>query len=411
MLGKKIFEKTELYSAKDLLASIILIVNAFIWLSCASRTLKEIIDNVAFTNYEALLIRSVNFFGAVISILVGAFFAEKFNRRVHFFLFWILFGIISSITPIFIDIRSMTDVLIISLLFSVSLGFGLPACMAYFAEYTVVENRARLGGITLFLAMGLGAFSLNLIATESIVASSFSLACLRGFSLIAVPFINSCKDNVKRKFGSSFISILRERSFILYVIPWTMFSLVNDLSIPVSINVLDEEFVYSTMIIGNVLAGTFAIVGGFLSDIFGRKRITITGFVMLGLGYAILGIFPLNLFCLYFYMMVDGIAWGMLSVIFLTTLWGDLAYGKPSEKYYALGSLPYLLSNFLRVTAGPFIANTISAYAIFSFAAFFLFLAVVPLMYAPETLPEKKIRERELRQYVEKAKKIRDKYA
>jgi len=52
----------------------------------------------------------------------------------------------------------------------------------------------------------------------------------------------------------------------------------------------------------------------------------------------------------------------------------------------------------------------VSEYAIFSFAAFFLFLAVIPLMYAPETLPEKLIRQKELRRYVEKAKKIREKY-
>jgi hypothetical protein len=31
-------------------------------------------------------------------------------------------------------------------------------------------------------------------------------------------------------------------------------------------------------------------------------------------------------------------------------------------------------------------------------------------MYAPETLPEKKLRERELRGYIEKAKKIREKF-
>jgi len=59
---------------------------------------------------------------------------------------------------------------------------------------------------------------------------------------------------------------------------------------------------------------------------------------------------------------------------------------------------------------GSYIAETVSANAIFSLTAFFLFLAVLPLMYAPETLPEKKIRERELRQYVEKAKKIKEKH-
>jgi hypothetical protein len=46
----------------------------------------------------------------------------------------------------------------------------------------------------------------------------------------------------------------------------------------------------------------------------------------------------------------------------------------------------------------------------FSFASFFLFLAVLPLIYAPETLPEREIRRRELRDYIRKAKKMVEKY-
>jgi len=36
-------------------------------------------------------------------------------------------------------------------------------------------------------------------------------------------------------------------------------------------------------------------------------------------------------------------------------------------------------------------------------ASFFLFLAVIPLMYAPETLPEKAMKDRDLKSYTEKA--------
>jgi hypothetical protein len=55
-------------------------------------------------------------------------------------------------------------------------------------------------------------------------------------------------------------------------------------------------------------------------------------------------------------------------------------------------------------------AEVIPLSTAFSLASFFLFLAVVPLMYAPETLPEKTLRERELKSYIEKAKKIKEKY-
>jgi len=69
-----------------------------------------------------------------------------------------------------------------------------------------------------------------------------------------------------------------------------------------------------------------------------------------------------------------------------------------------------VISGFLRVTLGPFIAEVVPSYAILSFAAFFLFLAIFPLMYAPETLPENVFRERKLRGYIEKAKRIREKF-
>jgi len=190
-----------------------------------------------------------------------------------------------------------------------------------------------------------------------------------------------------------------------------MFSLVNYLSLPIQFNILGSNLVNSLGAIENVLVGVFSVVGGFLSDIIGRKRITIFGFIGLGFGYAVLGIYPENLLSWYFYTLVDGIAWGIFSVIFIIIVWGDLSYGASSDKYYAIGGLPFFISNFLRLVIGSYVAETVSVYAIFSLTAFFLFLAVIPLMYAPETLPEKRIRERELKGYIEKAKKVKEKYA
>ena len=64
----------------------------------------------------------------------------------------------------------------------------------------------------------------------------------------------------------------------------------------------------------------------------------------------------------------------------------------------------------MRLSVSTYVGD-VSKAAVFSFASFFLFLAVLPLMYAPETLPEKNIRDRELKIYVEKAQQIREKYS
>jgi len=112
---------------------------------------------------------------------------------------------------------------------------------------------------------------------------------------------------------------------------------------------------------------------------------------------------------LYLFLTLDGITWGLFVSVFFMAIWGDLGENREKEKYYALGGLPNLLANFVSILISPY-ASAISPTAAFSFASFFLFLAVIPLMYAPETLPEKKIRERELKGYIDKAKKVKEKY-
>ena len=72
--------------------------------------------------------------------------------------------------------------------------------------------------------------------------------------------------------------------------------------------------------------------------------------------------------------------------------------------------LPFLISSYIQILFTPY-AEFVPVSAAFSLASFFLFLAVLPLMYAPETLPEKKIELKRLRKYMEKAKKVKEKHA
>lgn len=157
----------------------------------------------------------------------------------------------------------------------------------------------------------------------------------------------------------------------------------------------------------NVIAGICAVVFGFLADKKGRKRLALVGFALLGNGYAALGLFNGNYAVAWFYTCVDGIAWGAFTVLFLTTLWGDISQGNNGEKYYLLGVLPYLFSSFAGNSLSAYLANNniVSETTVFSFAAFFLFAATLPLFYAPETLSEKVLKDIDLMSYVDKAKK------
>jgi MFS family permease len=396
-------------TTRHALTNILLVTNAFIWYYYALYILQDIVREMSPDYFTNVLIWSIHFSGIIFSALVGASLVEKIGGRVYFLIIWMILGIVSPLTLILMNSAYALSVLALSFILGASLGLGMPNCMGYYTDCTNIETRGCLGGIIIFVS-SLGFFLLDMAAMENLLTRAFVLSFWRLGGLVTFLIIKP-HDVLKEKSGdSAYRILLGRRSFLLYFIPWTMFSLVNYLSTPVLSQIIERFQAELLLIIGNVFMGISAIVGGFLSDTIGRKRMAITGFVMLGFGYSILGIYPENLFSWYFHNIIDGVAWGILFVIFVITIWGDLSYDAPSDKYYAVGVLPFFISKFLQLTVGEYIAAIIPSYAIFSFVAFFLFLAVIPLMFAPESLPEKAIRERELRSYVEKAKKIKEKF-
>lgn len=189
-----------------------------------------------------------------------------------------------------------------------------------------------------------------------------------------------------------------------------MFSLINFTELPIWTNDFKNVFPSFVAIQGFIefaITGIFALIGGFLADRIGRKKIVMAGFIILGVEYAILSLFGKYAASWYMFTAFDGAAWGLFAAVFFMTLWGDLAGDGRKEKYYILGGLPYLLAGFLTVAIQNITTLTADLTSMsFSFASFFLFVAVLPLVYAPETLPDKAIKDRELKMYLEKAQQI-----
>jgi MFS family permease len=182
-----------------------------------------------------------------------------------------------------------------------------------------------------------------------------------------------------------------------------MFALINYFALG-SVRELSGDLFRVSGTIENFLSCIFVVVFGFFADRFGRKKLVVFGFALLGMGYASLGLLQktaLQTFGWWFYTAVDGIAWGIFYAIFVMTIWGDLAQGRNAEKYYALGLIPFFASSLIEVFGNYLAAaNVVQSFAIFSFASLFLFFAVLPLAYAPETL---NLKEREFKNYVQKA--------
>jgi MFS family permease len=386
--------------------STFLVANAFVWYLCGFGFLQAAI-NTKFSGNSQLLMVTANFVSLVLSAFASSSLLSKFKRRLTFLKYWFIAGALLSIVFAFINLADLTNILATAIIIGVYFGLGMPVCMGYYAKTSEPQNRAKLSGI-IILFIGVGYPAISLIGSNVPIFFGGTLAVWRILSLILMLYVKPVEQQAESEERVTYRSVITNKSFILYALPWLMFSLVNDLTMQLNTNyfssgafpqVLGQNF----LLIENVLAGASAIICGLLADRMGRKRFALIGFVLLGVGYASLGLFSDNYFAAWFYVCVDGIAWGAFSMLFLITLWGDIAQEKSGEKYYVLGVLPYLFSNLSRVLAGTYISANMVEATVFSFASFFLFIAILPIALAPETLSDRIIKKLDLNSYVNKA--------
>jgi MFS family permease len=393
---------------RETLPSIFLVLNSFTWWIIASAIFNSIVNglNLLETEKMGLFITYYASIG-VAAVLGSKLFPRARTKSIDL---WLFMGAIATFLLTTVSNSGMLVDILIAVFFGASIGTGLPSCLSYFADSTSVENRGLVGGIiwsTVGVTALILAFLINMLGQwETIIA----LAIWRLFGAIGFRVLNKKHAELAAQKSPSYLELIRKKEILLYLFPWVMFCFINFAEAPILEGVFGAGFFTYVQLVESAFVGIVAIVGGVIADVAGRKRVVIAGFVMLGIEYAAMSAFSNSPAALYLFLILDGVTWGLLVSVFLTVIWGDLGENYEKEKYYTLGGLPYLLANVLYILIEPQ-ARYISPTAAFTFASFLLFLAVIPLMYAPETLPEKRIKDRELKSYVEKAKKAKEKYA
>jgi len=383
-----------------------LFFNAFIWYYMTLSVINTILTNLEFTYTQSLVVLAVYHAAVMGSSIVGSFLSDKI-KRLRFFYLWTILGTVASLLPAFINNFTMTNILSACFLWGISFGLGMPSCLAYFADLTIAENRGHVSAI-IFLITNMSIFPVRILFRRfDLIMSYVTLTIWRGLGLITLFLLKPKIKTAEMRKPVSFVSSFHDRRFVLYLIPWLMFCFIDRFEEPVLRPLSEPDFLQPILMIAPIAGSLSALVGGVLSDWIGRKRVIIYGFVALGLAYAMIGLAPTFSISWYFFFIIDAIAWGVFLITFVLVLWGDLSQPDAREKYYAIGNIPYFLTGVVQLFST---AMTVPAYAAFSLASFFLFLAVLPLLYAPETLPEKKIELRRLRTYVEEAKKVKEKY-
>ena len=399
-LRTKIFQR-------DIAPAFFLVFNTFVWYLLTYYVFFNTISEEAFKN-QRLLLFAIYFLGIAITAIIGSRVSSR--ARDKLLNTWLFLGVLSTFLLTMLSANSELLNLIIVSFLGASIGLGLPSCLSYFAEAISIEKRGLIGGTIWstvgFTVLGIGFLTSILGTLEAIIL----LTIWRLAGGVLFLFLNKTQPKIEAKKSPSYFALLRNKGILLYFLPWVMFSLINFAEAPFLQSFFGSDQYAFTQVAEYAFIGVFAFIGGFVADVWGRKRVIIAGFVMLGIEYATLSAFSNtvdSLFLSYIFLALDGVTWGLLFSVFLTVIWGDLGEIYQKDKLYALGGIPFLLAGFLSVLIIP--SASVNLTTAFTIASFFLFVAVIPLMYAPETLPDKAIKDRDLQSYITKAKKIAEK--
>jgi MFS family permease len=382
-----------------------LLANSLSWFSLTMLIIGDFVATLPLN--EILLISGSYFAGLIGSATIGATILHRKLRGKGFLLLWVLFGVVTCSLFSSGATTCLPILTAMSLFLGVSVGLGIPTCFSFFADQTRTENRGRIGAIMFFTVQLFSALILFLTADMGI---GFQFLILAVWRLLGIPglILHNPLPKLSEERVTSIKIFVKERTFILYFLPWFLFALVNFTEAPIVQANFGPELYSNSLIATTLINSVSAFIGGALCDLKGRKITSILGFVLLGLGYAFLSFFsdgPAKEISQYLYILCDGMAWGILAVTFIFVIWGDASEGKIREKYYLIGSLPFLFSGMIEMLAQPFVKSILISTS-FSLASFFLFAAIVPLLYATETLPEKAMKDRDLKSYLAKAQKM-----
>jgi len=365
---------------------------------------RSITGNVTWAYAGKALFMSI---GAIFA-LIGASLTQKINRRKILWI-WITIGVLS--TALLAVVQGTILGLLVSLLLGVSLGLGFPSCMSFLAESTLIEERARVAGAIILetfiiVSVSVLAYSILKVGVLGLILLSVGI---RATSYIALSLDSCDKQTTLKEKTVSWRKVLERKDFALYLIPWLMFNICSGLIYLVWNGLSDD---YSSILnIGSTLhylvAGIFGFIAGLAADRsgHGRKQLIIVGMIILGVSFALLGVFPSTISVLV-YLISSGIAWGFLIVVF-TAVPGDLALPESKEKFYALGAVIPFAIYFAIIGVIDFLYLSVQASAsvLSSTLSIILFLSVIPILKAEETLPESAIRHQKMKKHIEELEK------
>jgi hypothetical protein len=333
----------------------------------------------------------------VIFLFVGAAYKKNYHRQLN-----LICNAIGIAFPLLLllEVKGIPGLLGYTFLGGISAAMCLPNVISAFLSKTDYNNRGSACGIFTFIVFVV-IIALSFVI-DSFIALVIALVILKALGFLASIKIKSI-DFVTEELVYVKTSI---RTKIAFLVVWTVFNVVDVVVTAILSSTVDPSQIQNTIIESRAIGLVAMVVAGAIMDNYGRKRIMIFAYAYLGLDYAMISLAGNSLYQL---TVLDGIAWGILTILLLLILWGDVC--KPTSRgIWIAASLSIAFSLQILALWMPSLLNGLSNAQIFPLTSIFLFVAVVIILALPETIPDRFLQKKELEDYIQQVKKVSEKY-
>lgn len=352
---------------------------------------------------SGVMIQTILYFFTIFSLIIGVFLVRKFSKlNIVYF---------CSLLNCFLSVFLLLDLfnwfrlfVLFVLVFFVSLG--MLTTLGIFGNLTIPEERGRIGGL-----IGFVVFVIYLLVTSYFLNLDFLSSVLLGLLINALPLIGLLTKIFRVKVISirdQQVQYYEKRVFILYFIPWIMFSLLNSVLAKNTTSIIEQQFspsIYSSLLSVQVLGIVFGVlIGGFIADLFGRRFSLVFSLTLYGFGAALVGLFATYLVFLVVYA-ASGLSWGFLFALYIFVVWGDLSDHTNRLKVYSIGLITY----FLSLGIGSFIEVSMPIFQSALLSVMIIFVLNMPIIFAPELLPSYVLDKIKMKMHMRAVKKLQKK--
>ncbi|MDH5687228.1 MAG: hypothetical protein OEZ48_05135 [Candidatus Bathyarchaeota archaeon] len=199
------------------------------------------------------------------------------------------------------------------------------------------------------------------------------------------------------------------RDFLLYLMPWLIYNLVNSISGNYETSLLIDRFQIpfaSTLVLSDAASSIGALTAGFVADVYGRKKALGIGLTSYGISNALIGLIfsgVQNGFLVFILLALDGFSWGIFLVLYFFVVWEDLSnINNVTFPYAGIVSYP-LIMGLARFLAQP-IQLPLSSLALVK--CVLIFSSNIFLVGAQELLYPKLRKETDILGYLEQVKTL-----